>query len=467
MLSRLFARKSRRQSKRFEPRRLAHVDALESRLLMDGSLFRVIPYGSAPPANAVVTMPVNSNITIYDNTAWRSAADLPDAVGQAITGAPYTLNYAGTTATLSFAGTSSTAKLTVQQLVLNTMTLAYSVPGNSSPNRITVSTTTPGDIYVPADANGGSPIHLVAAINISGPEAARHVLWKTDSGLASSFTPQTPDPSFVTVTADTTVFAGGVDNNNDGVLEDSEVTRTINVHLVKFPRLEAQDEANTDNTVVSDSSTNVNYTVALGADGTATIALSMPEGPTGTGAGYIHWRLFKGVNVQGDAAITSTPSFTLTVPGDYVLYAGFDKNLSNSLGSDEYQHTITIHAVSLPGLTVTDLSPDADGIPVTATGSTPANGTLVTDADGNALINIVGVANPTSGQSSIAYQVLDASTGITLAAGVLPAGGVSTPLAGIGTGDQVEVNAWVDVNHNGILDSGELASARTVLLTQV
>jgi hypothetical protein len=227
---------------------------------------------------------------------------------------------------------------------------------NNPANMLTNDTTTAMDWYVAGlDPDGHAAVNVSALVAPGTSAAMAHVLWKITGNTAASASGNFGGgDQHVTLTPTGGNYDFGVkagfDLNADGTLSDTEVTRTINVHVVYLKELKVADDNAPANKAAASTTTAVDWYVAgLDSDGHAAVNVAALIEPT-TSKARVFWSL------SGNAATPTSGNFggdnhvTLTPTGgnrDFILTAGIDANGNTTLDSAEVTRTINIHVVKI------------------------------------------------------------------------------------------------------------------------
>ncbi len=240
---------------------------------------------------------------------------------------------------------------------------SLSVTGGALSNSVTADDAQVKDLYVETD-----PVTGLAQIRIDGEiapddrESRSEALWRVTSGSGSA-TPATG--SLLNGSTDVTLQPGktndfvvalGIDMNQNGQLDDSEIRRKVNVHPVKFSSLTVSDP-----TVVGDSVTVTNGSsgkllIELPATGPAIIQLN----PTVTLdnadiRSHLVWSV-SGSGASPGAGIfkIGTGTRVQLTPGDteYALAAAFDTN-NNGIMDETPEFNVIVTVARVNGLIVT------------------------------------------------------------------------------------------------------------------
>ncbi len=299
-------------------------------------------------------------------SSWGSTRDTEGEYGAYVTG-----NSAQLTAWVNdsyYGDNAGSLQLQVfQKVILDSLTV-------SDPAHVENAVTDSGTLYV---EEGGDHTATIAITGLVTPGAgADKALWRIDEPYAyqsqGNFASDSNNVTLTVVDGNRVWnVKAGVDNNGNGNLDASEVTKTVGVTVVDVESLTVTDLA--DNYSITNPPGAEMYVAeaAVGTPGAGSVKIKIEAEylPTGPGAGsHILWDVLGGTisgTTPGNFGGTAAPEVTLT-PGTgnraYDVKIGFDNNADGSLQLAEIDHIITVRVLKLDWKIV---SKNTDGSDVT------------------------------------------------------------------------------------------------------
>ncbi|MBC7782288.1 MAG: hypothetical protein H7144_00495 [Burkholderiales bacterium] len=237
-------------------------------------------------------------------------------------------------------------------VTLNSLTVKD--PANPA-NSVTVPGGSPTTLYIEQGSNNKATIDLSGVVTPAFAKAK--ALWRIDEPYAyqsqGNFTASSNSVELTVVDNNRAwTVKAGIDTSGNGNLDAGEITKTVQVQLVKLSSLGIADDNAPANQATATTSTPIDWYVGEQSGGTASInvaALTLPG--TSAALANIVWKVSgnnaapaNGTFADGDQHVTLTPT---SGNRDFVVKAGFDDDKDGQLDEGEGTRTVNVHVVKI------------------------------------------------------------------------------------------------------------------------